>query len=82
MEGSEVTKVQEEVQEGRKYGYRHRLGEEIKVHFKDGKSLKGKLLKAFTYEIMLEIEVQGEIKEVTIFKGAIKYIVCLEDSKN
>lgn len=52
------------------------------MHFKDGKSLKGKLLKAFTYEIMLEVEVQGEIKEVTIFKGAIKYIVCLEDSKN
>lgn len=59
----------------RKYGYIHKIGEELTVHFLDGKVLRGKLLKAFTYEIMLEVEREGKVMEVTVFKGAVKYII-------
>lgn len=59
----------------RKYGYIHKIGEEISIYFLDGKVLRGKLLKAFTYEIILEIEREGKAIEVTVFKGAIKYII-------
>lgn len=64
-----------EKEEKRKYGYIHRIGEEIAVHFLDGKVLRGKLLKVFTYEIILEVEREGKLVEVTVFKGAIKYII-------
>ncbi|ONK24682.1 hypothetical protein BLX87_03965 [Bacillus sp. VT-16-64] len=59
----------------KRYGYAHRIGEEIAIYFLDGKVLKGKLLKAFTYEIILEVEREGKPVEVTVFKGAIKYII-------
>lgn len=59
----------------RRYGYMHRIGEELSVYFLDGKVLRGKLLKAFTYEIMLEVERDGKPIEVTVFKGAVKYII-------
>lgn len=61
--------------EKKKYGYAYRKGEEIKVYFLDGKALKGKLLKVYQYEIILEVDIQGELKEVTVLKGAVKYIV-------
>ncbi|KKB33718.1 hypothetical protein QY95_00037 [Bacillus thermotolerans] len=47
----------------------------MSVYFLDGKVLRGKLLKAFTYEIMLEVERDGKQVEVTVFKGAVKYII-------
>lgn len=59
----------------KKYGYYHRLGEEIAIYFLDGKVLRGKLLKVFTYEIMIEVEREGKAVEVTVFKGAVKYII-------
>lgn len=61
--------------EKRKYGYIHRLGEEIAIYFLDGKVLRGKLLKVFTYEIIIEVEKDEKAVEVTVFKGAIKYII-------
>jgi sRNA-binding regulator protein Hfq len=45
------------------------------VYFLDGKTLKGKLLKVFQYEIILEVVKSDEVFEVTVFKGAVKYIV-------
>jgi len=62
-------------EEKRKYGYIHRIGEEISVYFLDGKVLRGKLLKVFTYEIILEVDREDKSVEVTVFKGAIKYII-------
>lgn len=62
-------------EEKRKYGYIHRIGEEISVYFLDGKVLRGKLLKVFTYEIILEVEREDKQVEVTVFKGAVKYII-------
>ncbi len=62
-------------EEKRKYGYIHRIGEEISVYFLDGKVLRGKLLKVFTYEIILEVDREDKPVEVTVFKGAIKYII-------
>lgn len=59
----------------RKYGYVHRKGEDIAVYFLDGKVLRGKLLKVFQYEIILEVEREGKTVEVTVFKGSIKYII-------
>lgn len=64
-----------EKEQKRKYGYIHKLGEEIAVYFLEGKVLKGKLLKVFTYELILEVEKEGNPIEVTVFKGAIKYII-------
>ncbi len=64
-----------EQQSERKYGYAHRIGEEMRVYFLDGQSLKGKLLKAFQYEIIFEVPKGDELLEVTVFKGAVKYIV-------
>ena len=68
-------KMVEEVKEKRYYGYSSRKGEEISVYFLDGKMLKGKLLKSFKYEIILEVEKGNKLVEVTIFKAAIKYII-------
>lgn len=59
----------------RNYGYQHRIGEEIFIYFLDGKVLRGKLLKVFTYEIMIEVEREGKAVEITVFKGAVKYII-------
>lgn len=56
-------------------GYAGKKGEEIKIVFLDGKSIKGKLLGAFTYEIVLEVEIDGEPSELSIFKHAIKYVI-------
>ncbi len=64
-----------ENEEKRKYGYIHKIGEEIAIYFLDGKVLRGKLLKVFVYEIILEIEREGRIVEVSVFKGAVKYII-------
>ena len=58
-----------------KYGYAHRIGEDMTVYFLDGKTLKGKLLKVFQYEIILEVVKSDEVFEVPVFKGAVKYIV-------
>lgn len=55
----------------RVYGYINKLDEEVKVAFKDGKAMKGKLLFSGKYEIYLEVD----DREVTIFKSAIKYII-------
>lgn len=70
-----MTEQKEQQVTKRRYGYVHRIGEEIAVYFLDGKVLRGKLLKAFTYEIMLEVERDGKPVEVTVFKGAVKYII-------
>lgn len=64
-----------EDEEKRKYGYIHKIGEEIAIYFLDGKVLRGKLLKVFVYEIILEVEREGKKVEVSVFKGAIKYII-------
>ncbi|WP_079524963.1 MULTISPECIES: hypothetical protein [Halobacillus] len=61
--------------EKKKYGYIHKIGENISICFLDGKVMKGKLLKVFQYEIILETEKNGEAVEVTVFKGAVKYII-------
>ena len=64
-----------ENEEKRRYGYIHKVGEEIAIHFLDGKVLRGKLLKIFVYEIILEVEREGKVVEVSVFKGAVKYII-------
>ncbi len=64
-----------ENEEKRNYGYIHKKDEEIAIYFLDGKVLRGKFLKAFTYEIILEVEREGKLVEVTVFKGSIKYII-------
>lgn len=64
-----------ENEEKRKYGYIHKIGEEIAIYFLDGKVLRGKLLKVFVYEIILEVERESKLVEVSVFKGAIKYII-------
>lgn len=64
-----------ENEEKRKYGYIHKVGEEISIHFLDGKVLRGKLLKVFVYEIILEVKRESKLVEVSVFKGAIKYII-------
>lgn len=63
------------IKQKQQYGYYAKEGEEIKVYFQDGKMLKGKLIKLLTYEIVLEIVRDEEPVEVTVFKGAVKYIV-------
>ncbi len=64
-----------ENEEKRKYGYIHKNGEEIAIYFLDGKVLRGKLLKVFVYEIIIEVEKDGKSVEVSVFKGAVKYII-------
>lgn len=59
----------------RKYGYSHKVGEEISIYFLDGKVLRGKLLKVFKYEIIIEVERESKAVEITVFKGAVKYII-------
>ncbi|UOQ48436.1 hypothetical protein MUN88_20785 [Gracilibacillus caseinilyticus] len=57
------------------YGYTKKVGEEITIYFTDGKALKGKLIKVFQYDIIIEIVKNEEPIEVTVFKGAVKYII-------
>lgn len=64
-----------EYQTERKYGYPHRIGEDMIVYFLDGQNLKRKLVKAFQYEIIFEVSKEVELLEVMVFKGAVKYIV-------
>jgi len=65
----------QQLKQKKKYGYHAKEGEEIKVYFQDGKALKGKLIKVLTYELILEIVREEKPVEVTVFKGAIKYII-------
>lgn len=67
----------EEVKEEkkRKFGFYHRKGEKIKVVFKDGKAVTGKLLWVPPYEVIIETE---DGKELTIYKHAIKYVYVLD----
>ncbi len=64
-----------EVKNKKPLGYANKKGEEVKIVFMDGKSIKGKLLGAFTYEIILEVETDGKPAEVSIFKHAVKYVI-------
>ncbi|MYL43890.1 hypothetical protein [Virgibacillus salexigens] len=60
----------------RKYGYENnKIGQEISIYFLDGKSLTGKLIKVFQYTIIIEKVIEGKRKEVTVFKGAVKFII-------
>lgn len=67
----------EEVKEvkKRKFGFYHRKGEKIKVVFKDGNAVTGKLLWVPPYEVIIETE---DGKELTIYKHAIKYVYVLD----
>lgn len=59
----------------KKYGFYHHKGEKVKVVFKDGKSVTGKLLSVPMFEVILETE---DGKELTIFKHAIKYVYVID----
>ena len=59
----------------KKYGYHAKEGKEVAVYFVDGKVLKGKLTKILTYELILEVTKNDETVEITVFKGALKYII-------
>lgn len=61
--------------ETKTHGYYQKVDQEITVHFLDGKAIKGKLTFIGVYEIFLEVLTKDDAKsEITIFKGAIKYI--------
>jgi len=46
------------------------------VHFIDGKAIKGTLNLIGRYEIFMTIFTKdGQEKEISVFKGAIKYII-------
>ena len=59
----------------KRYGYHAKEGKEVAVYFIDGKVLKGKLIKVLTYELILEVLKNDEPVEITVFKGAMKYII-------
>ncbi|WP_436884054.1 hypothetical protein [Mammaliicoccus sciuri] len=62
-------------EEKKKYGFYHRKGENLKIVFKDGKAIKGKLLFTPPYEIIIETE---DGRELTIFKHAVKYVYVID----
>jgi len=58
------------------HGFYTQIGKPVSVHFIDGKSLRGTLNLIGRYEIFLNVvNKEGNEQEITIFKGAIKYIV-------
>ncbi|MEX6015305.1 hypothetical protein [Mammaliicoccus sciuri] len=62
-------------EEKKKYGFYHHKGETLKIVFKDGKAIKGKLLFTPPYEVIIETE---DGREITIFKHAIKYVYVVD----
>lgn len=60
------------------YGYKNKIGKEIKIAFLDGKILSGKLIAIQKYEIIIEAKVKKDDseprEEVSVFKHSIKYI--------
>lgn len=58
------------------HGFYTEVGQEIIVHFIDGKAIKGTLNLIGRYEIFMTIFTKdGKEKEISVFKGAIKYII-------
>ncbi|PKD97445.1 hypothetical protein [Macrococcoides caseolyticum] len=62
-------------EEKRKYGFYHHKGKNIKIIFKDGKAITGKLLFTPPYDIIIEKE---DGREITIFKHAVKYVYVID----
>ncbi|MFB4166155.1 hypothetical protein ACE1TI_20770 [Alteribacillus sp. JSM 102045] len=57
------------------YGYESKIGEEVAIYFLDGKVLRGKLIKVFQYDMLLEVTKEDQPIEVNVFKGSVKYII-------
>lgn len=74
MKGGYTTMAEEKKKSKKVYGYTTKIGKQVTIHFVDGKKLSGKLLKIYQYEVILEVIKDEEPVEVTVFKGAVKYI--------
>lgn len=66
-------KTENEEQEKIEY-YWQQQGKEIKIFFKDGKSLVGRLVVSLRNEIVLEIQKEEKPVRITVMRQAIKYI--------